>query len=62
MNLFGRSRSGRIKEISKLRMAVAQDTFVAPEHIAQSAPVTSVRKMDIGLKGRGEKEMFVHRL
>ncbi|XP_034256444.1 uncharacterized protein LOC117654241 [Thrips palmi] len=58
-----RSRSGRLKEFSKLRLALSKDTFEAPS-TAQSAPVTSMSKPASGLGGRelpGFEKMRVSR-
>ncbi|KAE8740570.1 hypothetical protein FOCC_FOCC013903 [Frankliniella occidentalis] len=51
-NKLHRSKSGRLKEFCKVRPALAQVAFVAPEDKAQSAPVISMNKPGIGLTSR----------
>lgn len=47
-----RSKSGRLKATNKMRMSLSQDTFAAPEDMAQSAPVISMSKPGMGLASR----------
>ncbi|KAK3914904.1 Tyrosine-protein phosphatase 2 [Frankliniella fusca] len=51
-NKLHRSKSGRLKESSKVRPALAQVGFVAPEDKARSAPTISKNKQGIGLTSR----------